>query len=134
MTMRSAGSFAADLTDPPPLVDNFKQGLDVIGSRAESLNRFLQNYAHLAKLPAPNCTALSLKEVLAQLPALEPRLHINIASGPDVQIHADPDQLQQALINLVINAADSVLAKPEYQAPNMPLPADAVSISWGVLG
>ena len=38
---------------------------------------------------------------------MEPRVSV-ATSGPDLEIKADPDQLEQALINLVKNAADSV--------------------------
>lgn len=131
---RTLRRISGDITAPDHVLDNFRQGLDVIAGRAESLNRFLQSYTRLAKLPPPNYKSFQVKELLESLPRLEPRLHVTIVPGLDVCIHADPDQLEQALINLTINAVDSVLARPEYQAAAVPLPSDAVSVSWEVLG
>jgi len=41
---------------------------------------------------------------------LEQRLDIRVVAGPDIEFTADPDQLEQALINLLKNAVDAVLA------------------------
>jgi signal transduction histidine kinase len=40
---------------------------------------------------------------------LETRLEVGITPGPDVTVQADPDQLEQLLINLVRNATDAAL-------------------------
>jgi signal transduction histidine kinase len=41
--------------------------------------------------------------------ALEVRVPVRVAEGPAVDLSADPDQLDQLLINLVRNAADAAL-------------------------
>ncbi|MGD8497171.1 MAG: ATP-binding protein, partial [Gemmatimonadales bacterium] len=41
--------------------------------------------------------------------ALEPRVDVEVQAGPDLVIHADGDQLDQLLINLVENAADAAV-------------------------
>jgi signal transduction histidine kinase len=38
---------------------------------------------------------------------LERRLAVTLVEGPDVTIHADPDQIEQLLINLVKNAVEA---------------------------
>ena len=40
---------------------------------------------------------------------LEPRLQIQLKPGPELRIQADPDQLEQLLINLLRNAVDAAL-------------------------
>jgi signal transduction histidine kinase len=40
---------------------------------------------------------------------LETRLPVEVVEGPHLSIRADPDQLEQALINLVRNAVDATL-------------------------
>jgi signal transduction histidine kinase len=40
---------------------------------------------------------------------LETRLPVQVVEGPDLTIQADPDQLEQALINLIRNAVDATL-------------------------
>ena len=40
---------------------------------------------------------------------METRLAVRIDAGPDVTIRADPDQLEQLLINLIRNGADAAM-------------------------
>jgi two-component system nitrogen regulation sensor histidine kinase NtrY len=90
--------------------DDFARGLEVIEDRAESLNRFLQAYRELMGLPAPRLQSISLASVVKQVAKLETRLAVKVASVADVSLLADPDQLAQALINLVRNAAEASLS------------------------
>ena len=92
--------------DPPPSDwrDDMQRGLQVIASRTDSLSRFTGAYARLARLPAPRPVPIVLKPFLQRLAGLETRLPIQFRPGPDVTIAADPDQLEQLLINLLRNA------------------------------
>jgi PAS domain S-box-containing protein len=90
---------AADLTE----------GLGVIESRAETLGRFIQAYARLTRLPRPTPRPVALTEAMRRITALETRLRVTIAGGPDLALVVDPDQLEGLLINLVRNAADAAL-------------------------
>jgi PAS domain S-box-containing protein len=89
--------------------EDARRGLAVIGSRAEALNRFMQAYAALAKLPQPNLRPVDVCEWVRRVSALEARLRVSVRPGPETVIRADGDQLDQALINLVRNAADASL-------------------------
>ena len=109
--------------------ENFRHGLEVIGARAESLNRFLQGYARLTKLPAISKRTVRLEELLQLIVSLEHRLTISISAGPPVLVRVDPDQIEQVLINICKNAVDAVLARQGMQL----LPASVV-ISWSVSG
>ena len=90
--------------------NDFARGLEVIEDRAESLNRFLQAYRELMGLPAPKLESVSLATIVRQVAKLETRLAVSITGTTDVTLHADPDQLAQALINLVRNAAEASLS------------------------
>jgi two-component system nitrogen regulation sensor histidine kinase NtrY len=90
--------------------EDFARGLDVIEDRAESLNRFLQAYRELMGLPAPRLQPVSLGAIVRRVAQLETRVAVTVSGGPDVTIVADPDQLSQALINLVRNAAEASLS------------------------
>ena len=46
---------------PPDWQDDARSGLNVIATRAESLSRFMQAYARLARLPAPQKEELASK-------------------------------------------------------------------------
>jgi two-component system, NtrC family, nitrogen regulation sensor histidine kinase NtrY len=109
---------------PADAHENLKHGLEVIGTRAESLNRFLQNFAQLAKLPAPTKHAFDLKSVMLHVISVETRLPVLLQDGPAVFVFMDSDQLQNALINLIKNAAEAVLEVQER------FPQDAIVVSW----
>ena len=104
-------SFAAQPPTPPAHPD-LDRGLAIIEDRADSLNRFLQAYQRLSRLPAPNLRPTPLAELAQRVAALETRLPIHILPSPDLTVLADPDQLQQLLINLLRNAVDAALAQP----------------------
>ncbi|HEX5233886.1 MAG TPA: ATP-binding protein [Silvibacterium sp.] len=109
---------------------DFDRGLGVIEGRAESLNRFVQAYRQLAQLPAPNLRRVAVRPLLERVVSLEQRLEVEIKSAPaapndDVragenkgrniktsevhgsEILADPDQIEQLLINLVRNGVEA---------------------------
>lgn len=86
---------------------DFSRGLEVIESRAESLNRFVQAYRQLAQLPAPSLRRIAARPLLERVVSLEQRLPVELQPVPDVAILADPDQLEQLLINLIRNAVEA---------------------------
>ncbi|MDX1381892.1 MAG: histidine kinase, partial [Xanthomonadales bacterium] len=94
-------------------------GLERIADRANALGRFVGGYAALARLPAPTVRTLRLDHLAGRVAAMEPRADVELA-GPELEIEADPDQLEQALINLVKNAADTTETGPA-----------AVRLQWG---
>jgi two-component system nitrogen regulation sensor histidine kinase NtrY len=107
-SMLSAGSdpkFGSD----PEAIEDMKRGLAIIAARSDSLSRFTTAYARLAKLPAPRLDSVNVPALVRRIAAVETRLPIYAADGPEVNVRADPDQLEQLLINLVHNAADAAL-------------------------
>lgn len=94
---------------PPDWQQDLREGLALIGTRAEALSRFLGGYARLARLPAPRFSLLEVGAMVRRVVDLETRLPVAITSGPEVTIHADPDQLEQLLINLIRNAVEAAL-------------------------
>ena len=89
--------------------EDFERGLGIIESRAASLNRFLQAYRQLAQMPPPALKKCSVSAVDRRITAMEPRVTVALVPGPEISLMADPDQLEQMLINLLRNAADAVL-------------------------
>ncbi|HEX5004472.1 MAG TPA: ATP-binding protein [Gemmatimonadales bacterium] len=106
-----AGSLRA-LVDRSPRADgsdaDLREGLSVIEQRAESLGRFIAAYARLARLPRPVMRPMSVSEWVARAVALEGRRTVMVVPGREGDLVADPDQLDQLLINLVRNAVDAV--------------------------
>jgi len=89
---------------------DFRRGLGVIESRADALHRFVQSYRKLAQLPPPQLRPVQLGPLLERVVLLEQRLTVHLEAGPAVVLRADPDQLEQMLINLLANAVDASLA------------------------
>src|SRR2546427_11125176 len=89
--------------------DDAESGLKSIAARADSLSRFMQAYTRLAKLPPPQKEDVDLGELVQRVMNLEPRLKVQVVTGPKLQIHADAAQIEQVLINLVHNAVDAAL-------------------------
>lgn len=100
---------------------DLSRGLRVIVGRAESLGRFMAAYARLARLPAPTPVSTPVGPLIRRSADLETRLKVEVTGGPELSIMADPDQLDQLLINLVRNAADSALER-----------GGAVRVGWRV--
>ena len=107
-----AGSLSSRVqsTDIDPDVRNdLQRGLEIIEMRSASLQRFLEAYRKLAQMPKPNLKDVPLGALISRVAALEMRVKVCVTEGPEVVFQADPDQLEQMLINLIRNAADAVL-------------------------
>ncbi|HLY40791.1 MAG TPA: ATP-binding protein [Terracidiphilus sp.] len=89
---------------------DFRRGLGVIESRADSLHRFVQSYRILAQLPPPQLKHVPASPLLERVALLEQRVQVQLEPGPSAVLQADPDQLEQMFINLLTNAADASLA------------------------
>jgi nitrogen fixation/metabolism regulation signal transduction histidine kinase len=89
--------------------NDLQHGLEIIEARSASLHRFLEAYRRLAQMPAPVLRDVELAKLVARVAGLETRIKVCVQPGPELVFTADPDQLEQMLINLVRNAADAVL-------------------------
>ena len=103
----------SDAEDESAMRD-FRRGLGVIESRADSLHRFVQSYRILAQLPPPNLKPVAIAALLERVAHLEQRLPVELETGPPVTLLADSDQLEQMFINLLANAVDASLANGSH--------------------
>src|SRR5262245_59994558 len=94
---------------------DFARGLASIHSRGSGLLKFVQAYSELTNLPRPTCTAVDVAALLDRVhalmaPALEADdLSLQVqAVGANLTVRADPQQIEQVLINLVKNAAEAL--------------------------
>ena len=137
-----AGSLHARLSESTLAAEeraDFERGLGIIEARAASLNRFLQAYRQLAQMPPPVLQKSTLSPLVTRVAGFETRIEVKVIPGPEVTVMADPDQLEQMLINLVRNAAEAVLEGAPSKNPGNDVSAPsngfqpAVSIGWKVL-
>jgi signal transduction histidine kinase len=108
-----AGSLLARVSSLPgddAALHDFRRGLGVVESRADALHRFVQSYRRLAQLPPPQLRPVGLAPLMERVVLLEQRMEVQLDAGPAVTVNADPDQLEQMLINLLANAVDASLA------------------------
>jgi two-component system, NtrC family, nitrogen regulation sensor histidine kinase NtrY len=101
---------------------DFRRGLGVVESRADALHRFVQSYRMLAQLPPPGLRPVALGPLMERVTLLEQRIPVTLEAGPAVTFNADPDQLEQMLINLLANAVDASQANGSHP----------VRVSWSL--
>ena len=105
----AAGSFG----DAPQVAE----ALEIILRRARGLDRFVQGYRALARVPPPMLRPASVTALLHDIAALfETRWPAHQVSltvmlpVPDIIVRLDVDLLTQALLNLLTNGAEAALA------------------------
>jgi nitrogen fixation/metabolism regulation signal transduction histidine kinase len=111
--IRSIASSLAGMLDAPSREgdwdDDMRRGLAIVAARSESLGRFMQSYSRLARLPSPTLEHVDVAASVRRVAALETRTAIELSGNGALVALADRDQLEQALINLVRNAAEAAL-------------------------
>lgn len=90
--------------------DDVSSGLAIIHDRAESLSRFMNAYARLARLPPPTRRDTDLGALIRRATSIYGE-RIEIRDGPGVRAFIDADQIEQVMINLVKNAVEAAGSK-----------------------
>src|SRR5262252_1303256 len=120
----------------PEVRSDLQRGLEIIETRSASLQRFLEAYRKLAQMPKPHLKDVPLAPLVSRVAALETRLKVCVREGPNIVFLADPDQLEQMLINLIRNAADAVLesagAASKHIKEGCNGNTDGVVVRWNV--
>ncbi len=103
---------------------DLETALDAIARRAAHLADFVSSYRDLSRLPAPTLAPVRVAPLLARLEQLVApewrarggEAQFSVTPG-SVELMADADQLEQALLNLIRNAADATaqLSSPRLQ-------------------
>ena len=101
-------------------IDDAQDAVETIAKRSSGLVRFVESYRRLTRLPKPalrTFPAVELLDRVTQLmhPELERRgiALTQLATPRNLEITADPELLEQVLINLLRNAIDALGAAAE---------------------
>jgi nitrogen fixation/metabolism regulation signal transduction histidine kinase len=92
-----------------PRADEIQDGLNLIETRSGALGRFLRAYAQLARLPKPQTREVDVAPLVHRVAELENRLPVKVKGSEQLEITADPDQIEQLLINIIRNAVDATI-------------------------
>ncbi len=112
-TMLTGDVFGSEAPEPIPqeTLDDVKDALGTINKRSLGLMRFVNSYRNITQLPQPVFEVLTVNEVLLRVnnlmkgEAANQRVTITTNVEPDtLEITADPQLIDQALINIVKNA------------------------------
>lgn len=101
-------------------IEDLEVGMGTIKRRSEGLLRFAETYRNLNKITSLNLDTVYVKELFNNLKQLmQPtlaqkgiQLDINIKEQ-DISLQADPNLLDQALINLLVNAIEALKEQPD---------------------
>lgn len=98
------------------LVQNSSEQEDalVIGHEIQRLERIVQEFLLFARPAEPKFITVSAESLLTKVQSLfasqleKASIRLNLESLPDVWVRVDPHQIEQVLINLIRNAAESI--------------------------
>ena len=96
------------------------RSIDSIESRSKGLMTFVQAYSNLTNMPSPDFTDVKVMDLLMQvqtimLPELErARIEVELdCADKKLMIRADPQMIEQVLINLIKNAIESLAGRQD---------------------
>jgi len=95
--------------------DEIEEYLPIVIERNQSLTMFMKNFAKVVRLPKPTLEQLNVNELVGNVAqimsvqASDKQIKIEVLnSDKPLLISGDKDQLQQALINIVLNAIQAI--------------------------
>ncbi|MEO1051546.1 MAG: HAMP domain-containing sensor histidine kinase [Bacteroidota bacterium] len=95
-------------------VDDMRGGLKTIEKRSKGLVKFINNYDSLTKIPKPEFQSVKLAELLNHLIHLfkpkadQSKITIQAYIQDGLTINADPELVEQVVINLIKNAIEAL--------------------------
>ncbi len=102
------------------MLDDIHAALRTIQKRSEGLLHFVDGYRNLARISRPNVQLFPAKDLFLRVEQL---LQSQFSQGnvrlgtpvnpPNLELLADPDLLEQVLINLLLNAAEAVKGRDD---------------------
>lgn len=101
-------------------LEDLEVGISTIKRRSEGLLKFAETYRNLNKITTLSLSCVSLREQfnnlrrLMQPTLMQKNISMEISlKDPEVGLQADPNLLDQVLINLLVNAIEAVKDRPD---------------------
>jgi two-component system, NtrC family, sensor histidine kinase HydH len=130
--LASIAGAAAILQRNEDLTPKHAKCIDIITNESRRLNGLLTNFLDFARPPAPHFRAINLDSVLDNVVSLanhgirDKTVHCEKQIPPNLpRLEGDPDQLEQVLLNLMINAIE---ASPNGETVNISAEAEHGSV------
>jgi nitrogen fixation/metabolism regulation signal transduction histidine kinase len=113
---------ASSGTEKDDVSEDIREAVATIERRSRGLLHFVDTYRELTRIPTPDIKLVRVDDLLKrvehlmrpQLSAGKVRLERHV-DPPSLEIAADPELIEQVLINLVLNAIQAMNDKPDSQ-------------------
>ena len=106
----------------PEDLEGVQEAMDTIQNRSQGLLNFVEVYRNLTRIPKPNFRYFRMTEIFKRSERLlRPKMDelgiqcTHKVFPPDLMITADPDLVDQVVINLIMNAMDAIKGKDNAQ-------------------
>lgn len=103
-------------------LNDVKGALDTISKRSQGLLHFVDDYRNLTRIPTPNFQTIKVAELFGRIEKLfADRLLIRgikcstSVSPQELELTADPDLIEQVIINLIMNSIGALASVPSPQ-------------------
>ncbi|MGA9405534.1 MAG: ATP-binding protein [Bacteroidota bacterium] len=94
-----------------------KSALDTISRRSEGLLHFVDDYRNLTRIPVPNFQIINVADLFGRIQKLfvdkfqqKKIAYACSIEPPDLEMTADPDLIEQVMINLIMNSISALSA------------------------
>ena len=99
------------------ILSDVKSALDTISKRSEGLLHFVDDYRNLTRIPVPNFQIIKVADLFGRIQKLfadrfhSKKIGYTCSIEPsDLELTADPDLIEQVIINLVMNSISALSA------------------------
>jgi nitrogen fixation/metabolism regulation signal transduction histidine kinase len=103
-------------------IEGVQGAIDTIQKRSQGLLNFVEVYRNLTRIPKPNFRYFKVSEIFERSEhLLKPKMTemgiscTNRVFPPDLMVTADPDLMDQVVINMILNAMDAVREREDAE-------------------
>jgi len=112
----------------PAVIEDIRGAVETIENRSQGLLHFVESYRKLLRIPRPQFKVFTVESLFRRVEQLmSPQLTAHkikirtIVEPETLEMTADPEQIEQVLINLILNSAQALAGNPE---PRIEMQAD----------